>query len=165
MVELKDDQQLETENQLPFHPCLMLMAQALIPCWNWIFESSQAEGSYVGDLTYLYSVLYPKEGEGICSSFNWSILDRRRRNDSRAVTQPPIVNDSVQFSSVAQSCLTLCDPMNRSTPGLPVHPSKSRLSYLKTSLSVDYDQHSPIPVLLEMDVSLCLQILSSCICS
>ena len=26
-----------------------------------------------------------------------------------------------QFSSVAQSCQTLCDPMNRSTPGLPVH--------------------------------------------
>ena len=29
---------------------------------------------------------------------------------------------SVQFSSVAQSCPTLCDPMNHSTPGLPVHP-------------------------------------------
>ena len=28
---------------------------------------------------------------------------------------------SVQFSSVAQSCPTLCDPMNRSTPRLPVH--------------------------------------------
>ena len=28
---------------------------------------------------------------------------------------------SVQFSSVAQSCLSLCDPMNRSKPGLPVH--------------------------------------------
>ena len=28
---------------------------------------------------------------------------------------------SVQFSSVIQSCLSLCDPMNRSTPGLPVH--------------------------------------------
>ena len=27
----------------------------------------------------------------------------------------------IQFSSVAQSCLTLCDPMNCSTPGLPVH--------------------------------------------
>ena len=27
----------------------------------------------------------------------------------------------VQFSSVTQSCLTLCDPMHRSTPGLPVH--------------------------------------------
>ena len=29
--------------------------------------------------------------------------------------------NSLQFSSVAQSCLTLCDPMNCSTPGLPVH--------------------------------------------
>ena len=28
---------------------------------------------------------------------------------------------SIQFSSVAQLCLTLCDPMNHSTPGLPVH--------------------------------------------
>ena len=28
---------------------------------------------------------------------------------------------SVQSSSVAQSCPTLCDPMNRSMPGLPVH--------------------------------------------
>jgi len=29
--------------------------------------------------------------------------------------------DSVQFSSVTQSCPTLCNPMNHSTPGLPVH--------------------------------------------
>ena len=28
---------------------------------------------------------------------------------------------SVQFSSVTQSGTTLCNPMNRSTPGLPVH--------------------------------------------
>ena len=27
----------------------------------------------------------------------------------------------IQFSSVTQSCLTLCDPLNHSTPGLPVH--------------------------------------------
>ena len=32
-----------------------------------------------------------------------------------------IIGVSVQFSSVAQSCLTLCNPMNRSMPGLPVH--------------------------------------------
>ena len=31
------------------------------------------------------------------------------------------IGHSVQFSSVAQSCLILCDPMNCSTPGLPVH--------------------------------------------
>ena len=39
---------------------------------------------------------------------------------------PTIVIDlknisSVQFSSITQSCLTLCDPMNCSTPDLPVH--------------------------------------------
>ena len=28
---------------------------------------------------------------------------------------------SVQFSSVTESCPTLCDPMNRSTPGVPIH--------------------------------------------
>ena len=33
----------------------------------------------------------------------------------------PQIISSVQFSSVAQSCPTLCDPMNCSTPGLPVH--------------------------------------------
>ena len=32
-----------------------------------------------------------------------------------------IKSPSVQFNSVAQLCLTLCDPMNYSTPGLPVH--------------------------------------------
>ena len=29
--------------------------------------------------------------------------------------------NSVQFSSVTQSCLTLCDLMNRSMPALPIH--------------------------------------------
>ena len=32
-----------------------------------------------------------------------------------------IIFQGDQIRSVAQSCLTLCDPMNRSTPGLPVH--------------------------------------------
>ena len=32
---------------------------------------------------------------------------------------------SVEFISVAQSCPTLCDPMNRNTPGLPITKSRS----------------------------------------
>ena len=43
---------------------------------------------------------------------------------------------SVQLSSVAQSCPTLCDPMNRSTPGLPVHhqlPESSRTHVCRVS--------------------------------
>ena len=34
----------------------------------------------------------------------------------------------LQFSSVAQTCPTLCDPMNHSTPGLPVHHQLSEFT-------------------------------------
>ena len=37
---------------------------------------------------------------------------------------------SVQFNSVAQSCLILCDPMDCSTPGFPVH--HQRLKFAQT---------------------------------
>ena len=37
---------------------------------------------------------------------------------------------SVQFNSVAQSCLMLCDPMNHSTPGLPVHHQLSEFTQI-----------------------------------
>ena len=39
-----------------------------------------------------------------------------------------------QFSSVAQSCLTLCDPMDCSTPGFPVHHQllELKLTSIKT---------------------------------
>ena len=43
----------------------------------------------------------------------------------------------IQFISVAQSCLTLCDPVNRSTPGLPVHhqlPEPSHLIFCRPLL-------------------------------
>ena len=36
---------------------------------------------------------------------------------------------SVQFSSFTQSCLTLCDPMDCSTPGLPVHYQLPELAH------------------------------------
>ena len=41
---------------------------------------------------------------------------------------------SVQFSSVAQPCPTLCDPMNSSTPGLPVPITNSWSSLKLTSI-------------------------------
>ena len=44
----------------------------------------------------------------------------------RSITLSPSLEGStclkcIQFSSVTRSCPTLCDPMNRSMPGLPVH--------------------------------------------
>ena len=39
---------------------------------------------------------------------------------------------SVQFSSVAQSCPTFCNPMDHSVPGLPVHQKLPEFTQLKT---------------------------------
>src|SRR5574340_257238 len=58
------------------------------------------------------------------------------------------INSIVQFSSVAQSCPTLCDPMNRSMPGLPVH-HQLRSSLRLTSIeSVMPSSHLCRPLLI-----------------
>ena len=53
---------------------------------------------------------------------------------------------SVQFSSVTQSCPTLWDPMNRSTPGLPVH--HQLLEFTQTHIHWVGDTIQPSPPLL-----------------
>ena len=47
----------------------------------------------------------------------------------------------IQFSSVPQSCLTLCDPMNCSTPGLPGHHQLLETTKLMSSESVMPSNH------------------------
>ena len=58
----------------------------------------------------------------------WTFLDisflwKWNENWPFPVLQPLLnfPNSCLQFSSVTQSCLTLCDPMNCCTPGLPIH--------------------------------------------
>ena len=46
-----------------------------------------------------------------------------------------------QFSSVTQSCLTLCDPMNCCTPGLPVHHQLLEPTHLMSIESVMPSNH------------------------
>ena len=57
---------------------------------------------------------------------------------------------SVQFSSVAQSCPTLCDPMNCSTPGLPVHHhlpefTQTHVHRVHDAIQPSHPQSSPSP--------------------
>ena len=55
-----------------------------------------------------------------------------------------------QFSSVAQLCLTLCDPMNRSTPGLPVHhqhPEFTKTHVYRVSDAIQPSHPLPLPSL------------------
>ena len=51
----------------------------------------------------------------------WMLYLLSYQGSPEAFLKPGVTSPSVQFSSVAQSYPTLCDPMNRSKPGLPVH--------------------------------------------
>ena len=56
-----------------------------------------------------------------CSPSGSSVHEFSRQEYWSGLPFPsPYIHMSVQFSSVAQSCPTLCNPMNRCTPGLPV---------------------------------------------
>ena len=57
---------------------------------------------------------------------------------------------TVLFSSVAQSCLTLCDPMNRSMPGLPAHHqlpefTQTQVHQVSDAIQPSYPLSSPSP--------------------
>ena len=57
---------------------------------------------------------------------------------------------SVQFSSVTQSCLTLCNPMNHSTPGLPVHHqllefTQTHVHRVSDAIQPSHPMSSPFP--------------------
>ena len=57
---------------------------------------------------------------------------------------------SHQFSSVVQSCPTLCNPMNHSTPGLPVHQqlpdfTQTHVHRVRDAIQPSYPLSSPSP--------------------
>ena len=60
------------------------------------------------------------------------------------------VVDSVQFSAVAQSCPTLCDPMDNSTSGFPVHHqlqalAQTHVHWVGDAIQLSHPLSSPSP--------------------
>ena len=60
-----------------------------------------------------------------------------------------------QFSSVAQSCPTTCNPMNRSTPGLPVHhqlpeSTQTHVHWVGDAIQPSHPLSSPSPPALNL---------------
>ena len=56
----------------------------------------------------------------------------------------------VQFSSITQLCLTLCDPMNHSTPGFPVHHqlpefTQTHVHWVGDAIQPSHPLSSPFP--------------------
>ena len=67
--------------------------------------------------------------------------EQRASQSSSLPTPAPQPDSGVQFSSVAQSCLTVCDPMNCSTPGLPVHhqlPESTHVHWVGDAIQPPY---------------------------
>ena len=59
-------------------------------------------------------------------------------------------SSSVQFNSVTQSCPTLCNPMNHSTPGLPVHhqllkSTQTHVHWVSDAIQPSHPLLSPSP--------------------
>ena len=98
--------------------------------WCFVFH-----GNFLWDI---YTILFlpwtctwnfPGKNTGVgCSFLLQGIFRTKRSNQNLLHWQADCLPlrhlerlNSVQFSSVALWCLTLCNPMNRSTPGLPIH--------------------------------------------
>ena len=67
----------------------------------------------------------------------------------------PLTKCKVQFSSVSQLCPTLCDPMNCSTPGLPVHhqlleSTQTRVHRVGDAIQPSHPLLSPSPAALNL---------------
>ena len=96
--------------------------------WNATWDEAQAgikiAGRNINNLRYADDTALMAESEEQLKRFLMKVKEESEKvglklNIQNTKIMHPV--PSVQFSSVAQSCPTLCDPMNRSTPGLPVH--------------------------------------------
>ena len=100
-------------------------------------------------------VLQPSSSSS-ASAFSLAVLLRNKYDG--IICLPQLLNDffsSVQFSSVTQSCLTLCDPMNCSTPGLPVHhqlpeSTQTHVLWVGDAIQPSHPLSSPSPPTLSL---------------
>ena len=116
--------------------------------WDWDIQTLYKIDN---DLLYTtgnstqYSVIYigkgSKRGDKYTHTYKWLFTLLCSRN------QQSIVN---QVSSVAQLCPTLCDPMNCSTPGFPVHHqlpelAQTHVHWVGNAIQSSHPLSSPSP--------------------
>ena len=83
----------------------------------WRQENSHRDGKLNNEWSLRPSRHVTKMERAACDRYSSA-----RKAEGREHIQPRVGSlPSVQFRSVTQSCLTLCNPMNRTMPGLPVH--------------------------------------------
>ena len=107
-----------------YHPTI---SSSVVPFSSWP-QSFPASGSFP------VSQLFTSGGQSTGASASASVLPINIQGWF------PLGLTSFQFSSVTQSCLTLCDPMDCSTPGLPdLRHSWSLLKLMSTELVMPFN--------------------------
>ena len=121
--------------------------------------------AHQASLSITNSRRYPGEGSGNALQYSYleNPLDRGRLQSMHLKTvghdwsdlahtvevearpHPLLLPILVQFSSVVQSCLTLCDPMDCNTPGFPVHRQHPELAQTHVHWVGDTIQPSHLP--------------------
>ena len=137
-----------------YHPaCLTSMQSTSCEVLDWI--NHKLESRMLQEIPMTSDMqMIPQNGRGT----NDPLMRVKEENEkpglklniqkTRMMASGPIT--SVQFSSVAQSCPTLCDPMNRSTPGLPVHHqlpefTQSHVHWVSDAIQPSHPLSSPSP--------------------
>ena len=93
-------------------------------------------------------------GSGLATSINKLLLYGSLLQDPE-YPLGELLKIMFQFSSVAQSCPTLCDPMNHSMPGLPVHhqlmeSTQTHVHWVSDAIQLSHPLSSPSPPALNL---------------
>ena len=96
-------------------------------CWSFSFSISPSN-EYSGQISFRIGLIsfLSKESQESSPVPQFKIIDSSALNFLHSPTSKAF--SSVQFSSVTQSCLTLCNPMDCSTPGFAVHHQLLKLA-------------------------------------
>ena len=94
----------------------------------------------------------PQNSQSTLEEEEWSW--RSQPPDFRLYYKATVIK-TVSVSSVGQSCLTLCDPMNCSMPGLPVHHqllevTQTHVHRVSDGIQPSHSLSSPSPVALNL---------------